>query len=171
MQLETKKPGKWKRITAIITILLIFTFGLLSFQIWKKPVLIDSGMISPQLTFAGHSNVVRHVMFSPDGELLASASFDNTVKIWQKKDGKVLRTLEHPTGVTALAFSPDGNHIATGSFDSIVRLWNVADGKLVHTFAHHSNDVFSVAFSPDGAWMASASEDKTVGVWHLSQGK
>ncbi len=81
MQLENKKPGRRKRNIAIIATSLIFTFGLLYFQMWTKPMLIDSGMIKHHLTFSGHLNVVRKVMFSPDGELLASGSVDNTVKI------------------------------------------------------------------------------------------
>lgn len=145
MQLETKKLGKRKRNIVIAAILLIFILALLYFQLWKSPNLVDSGIAKHQLTFTGHSGIVFEVMFSPDGELLASGSVDNTVSVWQKKDGKILRTLQHPSGVTALAFSPDGKYLATGSYDSNVRLWRVADSALLKTFSGSSKTIWTVA--------------------------
>src|SRR6185503_17467749 len=117
MHTEKKTRGTRKRDIAITAILLPLSCGLLFYyEASKRPVLIDSGIIEHRLTFSAHSDVVSKVIFSPDSELLASGSVDNTVKIWQRKDGNIVRTLEHPMGVTALAFSRDGRHLATGSF-------------------------------------------------------
>jgi WD40 repeat protein len=68
----------------------------------------------------------REVAFSPDGQILATSSVDSTVKLWRVGDGKLLRTLQHPEGVTSIAFSPDGQQLVSGSYDSKVRLWRMS---------------------------------------------
>ncbi|MEH2025364.1 nSTAND1 domain-containing NTPase, partial [Nostoc sp.] len=99
----------------------------------------------------GHSNYVYSVAFSPDGKTIASASGDNTVKLWNAATGKEITTLNgHSNYVYSVAFSPDGKTIASASGDNTVKLWNAATGKEITTLNGHSNYVYSVAFSPDG---------------------
>src|SRR5258708_39564249 len=74
-------------------------------------------------TLEGHSHWVRSVVFSPDGGLLASASDDNTIKIWAPLTGEHLRTLErHSTCVRSMAYSPDGGTLASASSDSFTSM-------------------------------------------------
>src|SRR5688572_10547529 len=76
--------------------------------------------IQPQL---GHTGYVTSVVYSPDGLYLASASTDDTVKLWEVSSGKELRTFRgHTDDVRSIAFSPDGKYIASGSWDRTVRL-------------------------------------------------
>ncbi|NEP25921.1 caspase family protein [Moorena sp. SIO3I6] len=109
---------------------------------------------------------VTSVAFSPDAQTIASASFDNTVKLWNLQ-GKPLHTLKgHSAPVWSVAFSPDGQTIATASSDKTVKLWNL-QGKPLQTLKGHRAAVISVAFSRDGQTIATASNDKTVKLWNL----
>jgi parallel beta-helix repeat protein len=122
-------------------------------------------------TLTGHTDPVRSVAFSPDGRLLASGSYDNTIKLWEVASGREVRTLTGHTGdVTSVAFSPDGRLLASGSVDDTIKLWDVATGREVRTLSGHTSDVNSVAFSPDGRLLASGSDDKTIKLWDVATG-
>ncbi len=112
----------------------------------------------------GHSDVVYSVSFSPDGQTIASASGDHTIKLWNL-DGSLRQTLKgHENKVHQIEFSPDGKTLASASADGMVKLWN-PDGTFRQVLAGHTNAVYSVAFSPDSQLIASASADGTIKLW------
>jgi WD40 repeat protein len=115
-----------------------------------------------------HQGYVQKVRFSPDGKTIATASFDNTAKLWSA-DGKELATLSgHTQPVVDVSFSPDGQTIATASQDGTAKLWN-RQGKLLRTLEKHPDvTIWSVSFSPDGQTIATAGADKTVKLWNLN---
>ena len=77
----------------------------------------------------GHKGWVNSVAFSADGRMLASGSYDQTVRLWDVQTGQEIRGLKgHKGGVSSVAFSADGRMLASGSTDQTVRLWDVQTG-------------------------------------------
>lgn len=115
----------------------------------------------------GHTGGLSYVEFSPDDQLIATASEDKTAKIWSI-DGKILTTLEGHTGkVIKIRFSPDSKLVATTSEDNTAKIWRL-DGKLLTTLKGHIASVNDISFSPDNKLIATASEDKTVNIWNAN---
>ncbi|EKD06330.1 nSTAND1 domain-containing NTPase [Limnospira platensis] len=122
--------------------------------------------IHEQNRLEGHADIVWDVVYSPTGDMLASASTDNTIRLWTP-EGKAIATLTgHNHNVTSLDFSSCGQMLVSASDDHTVKLWS-RDGKLLKTFIGHTDRVKSVRFSPDGKMIASAGSDRTIRLWNL----
>jgi WD40 repeat protein len=121
----------------------------------------------PLLTVHAHrSQPVSALAFSPDGEWLASASFDRTVKLSNSKTGEILRSFDAHTGnVECVAFRLDARRLASAGEDKTVRVWDTTTGREVLALRGHADRCGCVSFSPDGRRLASASQDKTIRVW------
>ena len=120
----------------------------------------------------GHTGIVKSIAFSPNGSLLASASWDNTIRLWNVFNFSLNKTLTgHTSAVTSVTFSADSWTVASGSADNTIRLWDVITGRTENTFEGHTDRVTSVAFGPDDALLASGSWDKTVRLWNIFRGE
>ena len=114
---------------------------------------------------------VYSVAFTPDGKALAAGGeYDNTIRLWDVKTGKVLRELSgHAGPVAAVAFSPDGRTLASAcQWEPAIRLWDVATGKQRRLCEGHADWATSLALSPDGKVLASSSRDGTVLLWDMT---
>jgi len=119
-----------------------------------------------------HTTRAYSVAFSPDGKILSSASWDGTIKLWETKSWRELRTLAgHSWGVYKAGFSPDGKHLASSSRDGTIKIWDVATGANTRTLVADSLAVKSVAWSPDGRLLASSGNDGLVKLWDAATGQ
>lgn len=123
-------------------------------------------------TLTGHRNPITRVAFHPVFTLLASASEDTTIRIYDYESGEYERTLKgHTKAVQDLAFDPKGNFLVSCSNDLSIKIWDLQqDYKCIKTLFGHDHSVSSVAFLPSGDMIASASRDKTIMLWELSTG-
>uniref|UniRef100_A0A7N8WVB4 Notchless protein homolog 1 n=1 Tax=Mastacembelus armatus TaxID=205130 RepID=A0A7N8WVB4_9TELE len=120
----------------------------------------------PLARMTGHSALVNEVLFSPDTRLLASASFDKSIKIWDGRTGKYLMSLRgHVASVYQVAWSADSRLLVSGSSDSTLKVWDIKTGKLNMDLPGHADEVFAVDWSPDGQRVASGGKDKCLRIW------
>ena len=123
-------------------------------------------------TLTGHSDWVYSLAISPDGQTLASGSFDKTIKLWQLSTGQITHTLsEHSKAVFCVAISPDGQTLASGSFDETIKLWYLDTGELICTLTGHTASVRSLAIAAEGQALVSGSFDETIKLWRLDTGE
>lgn len=138
---------------------------------------MDLSVVLPRepckLVLKGHRDGIRAVQFHPVYSLLATASEDATIKVWDYESGRIERTLQgHQDAVLDIDFSASGSLLASCSADLSIKIWNFesTDFGCIRTLQGHNHTVSSVVFVPSGDFLLSASRDHTIKLWELATG-
>lgn len=115
---------------------------------------------------------ISSVTFSPDGNIIASGRWDDTIRLWDVQTGKERLVLDW-WGIDShvMIFSPDGKSLASLGKDYNIHLWDIQTGQQQAVLEGHTNQIHRLAYSPDGSRLASASEDETVRIWDVQTGQ
>jgi WD40 repeat protein len=140
--------------------------------------LLDSQSGEVLLSWIAHPEWITDIAWSPDGRRLATASSDNSAKIWDTATGQLIQELRGITrGATVVAWSPDAERVATGSAQGISTIWDPESGEKLLTLKQPNPDhlfrfdITRVVFSPDGQRIATSSLNKTATVWDAYTGR
>lgn len=129
----------------------------------------DTGKLLKVL--GAHGDVVQDVKFSPDGQLLATASADGTIVVYDAATGARRRVIaNHSDAVTAIAFSPDGKRLASASLDKSAKVFDLTTGASVSTYIGHEAAVYGVVFG-EAKQVFTAGRDRKVHAWNPDDGK
>lgn len=121
-------------------------------------------------TLSGHGDYITDVACSPNGKIIASASWDDTIKIWDIQNGNIINTLtEHTGNVNSVDFSPDGTKLVSASSDNTIKIWEVNTGSVICTLKDHKDQVWDAHFNHDASRLISSANDNTVKLWDVQK--
>jgi WD40 repeat protein/serine/threonine protein kinase len=146
----------------LVAALVLVVAGAFAYQRYSKPK-------AKFATLESQTAPIVSVAFNPSGLVLATASRENTIQLWDMNTLKATSTLAD--NALAIAYSPDGRYLASADWDKSVKLWDAASGQVLATLVGHTDQVLAVAFSPDGRVLASAGRDRTIRLWDVAGDK
>jgi WD40 repeat protein/thioredoxin-related protein len=121
----------------------------------------------------GHTKpLIECVAVSPNGRLILSSGYDETVRLWDTETGREVRQLQgHKGMVHKVAFGDAGRRAVTAGADGTVRVWDTETGQQLRKLEGHEGPVLGVAISADGKQVLSGGQDKTLRLWDVDAGK
>jgi WD40 repeat protein len=146
-------------------LLMSYEYGRMAILRW------NSETRARQVTRLDYKSIVAPVAFAPGAKILATASRDKSVRLWDVATGKQLgRAFEHSSKLISVAFNREGTMLATGSDDGIATIWDLEAGTC-SKLTNKKHAIPSVAFSPDSSILATGTSDNTAELWDLKTGK
>ena len=123
-----------------------------------------------QWTSRGHTDAMISLAVQPQGEVIATGSYDRSILLWDAHDGRLLGELSgHHGSVNALDFHPRGRWLASAAEDKTVKLWDVSRQQRLATLSEPTQSQTAVAFHPEGQWLVAGGQDKRIRVWDVTQ--
>lgn len=121
-----------------------------------------------------HTSSVVDAIWSPDGTMIATSSWDETIQVWDGHSGHHLQSITHPRGLGRPAWSPDNTMLATSDEDGeLILIWEVETWQVARTFELTlGGEITDIEWSPDGRWLAaSTGRGKSVVLWQSETGE
>lgn len=124
-----------------------------------------------QFSLDAHRSSLSIAKFSPNGKYIATASYDNTAKIWDASSGQLITSLDpHKSWLTEVNFSNNSEMIITSSADGTAKVWHI-NGDLIHSLNYHTSNISAAAFSANNRYIVTASFDGTAAIWQVDTGE
>jgi hypothetical protein len=164
-----KSPqGRKLRLAGVAAVAVVLT-AILAAALWPGAADVDS---VHNLLALQNSAPVSALAFSPDSKVLAAASRDRSVNLWDPGAGKLSGRIPSPAGASSLAFMPNGEQIVSGESNGVVLVTQTGVARTIHAFKpdvdyswEHAPAVQSIAVAPDGARIAAGYTDGSIKIW------
>ncbi|OIP74657.1 MAG: hypothetical protein AUK48_09415 [Oscillatoriales cyanobacterium CG2_30_44_21] len=132
----------------------------------------DISFVRDLVSNSESNDIIYGIAISPDSKLLAAASSNRSIELWDFEATTSPRVLQgHKGRVYDIYFSPDGTKLVSGSDNGEVIIWDVASGKIIHNLSGQQERIYTSIFSPDGQTVVSCSGDRTIRIWDVKTGK
>jgi WD40 repeat protein/DNA-binding transcriptional ArsR family regulator len=151
--------------------LILFLSFILTAALLNIPGEVEAEEPEPAVNFfierelLGHSDDISSLAWSPNGQWIASGSFDNTTRIWSTETWSTIKTLNHPAPVEGISTSKNTFRLAISHGNGTIEIWNSVSWTLIQTLLEHQDAVLGLSWSPDGTKLSTGDNSGNITIW------